>query len=363
MIDVAGLDALIGALGADGRRVLGPVAADGAIGLAPITSVDDLPRGWGDDQAPGHYRLRPRDDGALFGYAVGPQGPRREFFEPRTDLVHIRRRGNEVDIEAAVADPGPPTAFVGLRGCELAAIAIQDRVLLGGAHPDPHYAARRADSIVVAVNCGDPAATCFCTSMGTGPRAEGEFDLRLTELIDGDRHEFLCEVGSDRGARLLASATSRPAGPADHEAAERSHTGAVAAMGRHLDLDGLAARLAASPDDPRWDDVAARCLSCTNCTLVCPTCFCSSVEDSTTLDGTGATRTRVWDSCFGADHSYLHGGSVHASTRSRYRQWLTHKLSTWDDQFGTAGCVGCGRCIAWCPAGIDITVEAAEVGR
>ena len=363
VMDVDGLSELISALGAGGRRVLGPVAADGAIGFDEITSVADLPSGWADEQGPGHYRLRRRDDQALFGYAVGPQGPRRELFAPRTVLVRIRRKGQETTIDSEPPDPGSPTAFVGLRGCELAAIAIQDRVFLGGDHPDPHYAARRADTIVVAVNCNDPAGTCFCTSMGTGPRADGEYDLRLTELLDDHRHEFLCEVGSERGTTLIDSVTTRPARPADLDAAERCITDAAGRMGRGLDLDGLAERLAASPDDPRWDDVAARCLSCANCTLVCPTCFCSSVEDTTTLDGSEAKRTRLWDSCFGSDHSYLHGGSVHASTRSRYRQWLNHKLSTWQDQFDTAGCTGCGRCIAWCPAGIDLTVEATEVGR
>jgi Fe-S-cluster-containing hydrogenase component 2 len=106
--------------------------------------------------------------------------------------------------------------------------------------------------------------------------------------------------------------------------------------------------------------VAERCLTCGNCTMVCPTCFCTTTEDLTDLaDGSGQ-RSQRWASCFETDFSYLHGGSVRVSGESRYRQWITHKLSTWHDQFGSSGCVGCGRCIAWCPTGIDIT---AEVGR
>jgi hypothetical protein len=91
--------------------------------------------------------------------------------------------------------------------------------------------------------------------------------------------------------------------------------------------------------------------------LVCPTCFCSTVEDTTDLSGEVATRTRVWDSCFTLGHSYIHGGSVRPTTATRYRQWLTHKLDTWWDQFGTSGCVGCGRCTTWCPAEIDLLAE------
>ena len=132
-------------------------------------------------------------------------------------------------------------------------------------------------------------------------------------------------------------------------------------MGRTLDTDGIKELLYGSYEHRRWDDVAARCLACANCTLVCPTCFCATVEDVTDLTGDHAERWRRWDSCFTLEHSYLHGGSVRTSTRARYRQWLTHKLATWIDQFGTSGCVGCGRCITWCPVAIDITAEVAAI--
>ena len=129
-------------------------------------------------------------------------------------------------------------------------------------------------------------------------------------------------------------------------------------MGRTLETDGLAAAIRSQPEHPRWAEMADRCMACGNCTQVCPTCFCTSIEDKAALDGTAAERVRRWDSCFTPDFSYIHGGSVRPSVRARYRHWLTHKLGTWHDQFGTSGCVGCGRCITWCPAGIDITEEA-----
>lgn len=126
---------------------------------------------------------------------------------------------------------------------------------------------------------------------------------------------------------------------------------------RTLDTDGIRDLLFDNLDHPRWDEVASRCLACTNCTLVCPTCFCSTVEDTTDLTGGVAERWQTWDSCFTMDFSYIHGGSVRKTHRARYRQWLTHKLASWIDQFGTSGCVGCGRCITWCPVGIDLTEE------
>jgi ferredoxin len=167
-------------------------------------------------------------------------------------------------------------------------------------------------------------------------------------------------VGTDRGADVLARVPVSPATAADLAGRDRVISSAEAAVGRRLETDGLAELLDRNLDHPRWDEVADRCLACGNCTLVCPTCFCSDVSDTTDLAGE-VERRRTWASCFDLDHSYLHGGPVRSSTSSRYRQWLTHKLSTWWDQFDTSGCIGCGRCIAWCPVGIDLTEEAAAI--
>ena len=195
------------------------------------------------------------------------------------------------------------------------------------------------------------------------PGAElSRYDLALTELLDGGRHDFAVSVGSDRGATVLAAVRSRAATAGDVDAARRVVGAATARMSRGLDPTGLPELLAANLENPRWDEVADRCLSCANCTMSCPTCFCVSVDDVTDLRGERAERWQHWDSCFSLGFSHLHGGGpVRASTRSRYRQWLTHKLGAWPAQFGTLGCVGCGRCITWCPVGIDLTAEVAAI--
>lgn len=384
LIDVAGLQSLLDALVAHGYRVVGPTVRAGAVVNAEVTEVADLPRGWGDDQEPGRYRLRRRDDEALFGFAAGAQSAKPVFF-PTDELLWRGRRtasgsGFEVrgapdgrddghdagDVEEHDEDgvDARPTALLGVRSCDLSAVGIHDTVLTGRGFADAHYAQRREGAFVIAVACSDPGGTCFCVSMNTGPRPEqgrgAPFDLSLTELL-APEHRFVVEVGSERGGALLdeIGATAAPAG--DLAAADAVTEQAAQRMGRRLDTDGIRDLLYASVDSPRWDDVASRCLSCTNCTMVCPTCFCTTVEDVSDLSGESADRHRVWDSCFTADFSYIHGGTVRESTRSRYRQWMTHKLASWHDQFGSSGCVGCGRCVTWCPAAIDITEEAAAL--
>ncbi len=360
LLDRAGLQALLDALAARGFDVIGPTLRDGAIVYDRIARIAALPAGWTDRQDAGRYRLERRADAALFGYAVGPQSWKR-FLHPPEELLWCAHRQADGFAIAPALPPPAPFAFIGVRACELHAIAIQDRVFLGGAHQDPGYAVRRQGAFLVAVNCGTAAGTCFCASMGTGPRAEAGFDLVLTEVIDAASHVFLAVPGSDAGAALLAALPTRPAGPEAAAAAEAVVARTQASLGRQLDTVGLKELLQANPEHPRWDEVAARCLACANCTMVCPTCFCTSVADHTDLAGIEAERVKRWDSCFTADFSFIHGGSVRASGKSRYRQWMTHKLAHWIDQFGSSGCVGCGRCIAWCPVGIDITAEAAAI--
>ncbi len=360
VIDAQGLDALLRELGRRGYCVVGPTIREGAIVYDEIESVAELPKGWTDEQEAGRYRLVPRRDDALFGYAVGPQSWKRLLHPPRLPLWRGRRDGGAVDL-APAGDPPRPYAFIGVRACELAAIAIQDRVFLGGPHKDRHYGARREGAFLVAVNCSTAGGTCFCVSMGTGPKAETGFDLALTELPAEAGGGLLAEAGSEIGREVLLALPSRPAGAPDRAAAEAVVAGTAASMGRSMPESGVAALLARNLEHPRWQDVAERCLACGNCTMVCPTCFCTTVEDTSALAGDEFERTRRWESCFTADFSYVHGGSVRSSTRSRYRQWMTHKLSTWHDQFGSSGCVGCGRCITWCPVGIDITEEVRAI--
>lgn len=363
-----GLQDVIDTLSGRGYTVVGPTVADGAIDFRPISSVTELPHGWGDEQDNASYRLRRRDDDAVFAFACGAQSAKPVLF-PADELLWRSRTepghaASTPDLDRPSDDePGPPYAFLGLRSCDLAAIRIHDRVLTGRQVTDTHYALRRDDSILIAVSCSDPAGTCFCVSMDTGPVPRHGFDLAITELYADGPHRFVVEVGTDRGAELLAHAASETATEADLAAASRVGAQAAQRMGRTLDDSNLKNILYDNADSAVWDDVASRCLSCTNCTLVCPTCFCTSVTDVSDLMGTMSERHREWDSCFSQEYSYIHGGSVRESTRSRYRQWMTHKLASWKDQFGTSGCVGCGRCIAWCPAGIDITAEARELRR
>ncbi|HEY1281747.1 MAG TPA: 4Fe-4S dicluster domain-containing protein, partial [Acidimicrobiales bacterium] len=317
---------LITALRQHGFTVIGPRRRGDVIALDEVRAVDDLPVGWTDEQEAATYRVVAGDGRSLFGYALGPQSPRRYLSPPRRTLWTGERIG--LDFVIRTREPDPPSyAFLGIRACELAAIDVQDRVLRDGRYPDPDYSAARERAFFVGVNCAAPAPTCFCASMDTGPEVRRGHDLVLTELLEGGRHELLMEAATERGAAVLDAALDgvpwRAAEPRDVQAVHDIVAATAARMTRRLDPETARDTLAANLHHPQWDDVADRCLSCTNCTLVCPTCFCSSVEDVTSIDGERTERSERWDSCFTLGHSTLHGmGSVRADVRSRYRQWL-----------------------------------------
>jgi ferredoxin len=356
VLDRAGLDALVTVLAARGYRVIGPTLRDDAIVLGELSSGADLPEGWGVEVKPGSYRVRRRDDAAVFGYSAGQQSWKEFVHPPRRPIWST----DGTSFTLAQDDP-PKYAFLGVRACDLASIAVLDRVLGGGAHPDGAFVRRRSALFVVAVGCTEPGGLCFCASLGTGPEPGPGYDLSLTERVDESGSRFVVTVGTDEGSQVLEDVAHRAATQAEIDDARSAVAAAADQMGRTLPNTDLPALFRDNRESPVWDEVADRCLSCGNCTMVCPTCFCTTTENRTDPVTGHGEHSQRWASCFELDYSYLHGGVVRESGASRYRQWISHKLGTWQEQFGTSGCVGCGRCIAWCPVGIDITVEAARL--
>jgi len=345
------LDSMLG----KGYACIGPQVRDNAILFDEITSVDQLPRGVNDAQAPGHYRLENSASDKFFDWANGPQAIKPLLFSPREKLWESTQSAEgEIAFEGCEPDVRP-TVIIGARACDVAAMRIQDQHFLQQAFVDPYYKARRDNLFIVAVNCAHPADTCFCHSTDDGPFVETGADVVLTELAQG----FLVKIQSDNGEALLDGITLEKA--SDDLQAEADNIRALASLQKRTlpDID-IKARLSSQLDNGIWHDIATKCLSCGNCTAVCPTCFCHSENEVPELDGTSSAHYREWDSCFSQGHSYIHGITIRSQTSQRYRQWLTHKFSNWYEQYGRSGCVGCGRCITWCPVGIDVTESLAN---
>jgi sulfhydrogenase subunit beta (sulfur reductase) len=347
---------LLDVLNANGYEIIGPKVDQGAIVYDRLNSATELPQGFTDHQEPGKYRLVENGDAFWFNYAVGPHSWKKFLTPPLLQLLKVKKSVDGLSIDEVV-QPRRRFAFLGVRGCELAALAIQDRVWNTPEHSDSLYQQRRSDALIIAIHCASPASTCFCTSMKTGPACRQGFDIAMMELSEG----FVIEVGSQAGDWLLEKLPVRLATSAEIQQAQLRSQEAVEKITKTMPHVDEHRELSSKLKHPHWKEVASRCLSCANCTMVCPTCFCHSVEEVSDLNSGDITRQRQWDSCFNLDFSYTSGTPIRDTIASRYRQWLTHKLGTWFDQFETSGCVGCGRCITWCPVGIDLTKEVATL--
>ena len=359
VLTLDGLRILLEALREDGHALIAPQLQDGVIVYDQVEGLDALPRGINDLQTPGGYQTLKTEEPSLFHYVVGPHSWKKFLHLPKLQLWQAKKHSEEIRITS----PEPPsvkTAFIGVRACEVKAIALQDKVLIHSDFVDAAYKIRRDNAFILAVDCARAGGSCFCVSMQSGPSVDGNYDLALTEILTPD-HIFLVRSNSEAGENVLKKTPLRPATPEEIWAGQEIVAQTAANMGRAMPDTNIARLLSQNLQHPHWDTIASRCLSCANCTMVCPTCFCTTVEDVSDLKMEEFSRERRWDSCFNLDFSYVHGGAARNSVAARYRQWMTHKLSSWVDQFGSSGCVGCGRCITWCPVGIDLTQETKAI--
>lgn len=340
------------------HTVVGPKIRDGVLTLSSIDS-GDLPAGYTDRQAAGMYRLVKSDKTEIFAYSSGFDSFKKFLNPPYAELFSYKASKNTF-LTASLISHHTPYAFFGIRACDRAALKLYDRVFLEGVNREPCYESLRHNLLIIAVNCVYPGDNCFCLSTGTGPELRDGYDLLITELKDS----LLLESGSQAGSKIMKSLPLTAVTDADIQEKASRLENSRKIFKKSVNLDGLPALIYRNFEHPVWQDISERDLECGNCTQVCPTCFCTSSYDSIELKGIlkrfssmSGKKVKKWDSCFSRNFARVHGGNFRTTRRARYRHWFAHKLAYCFEQFGLPGCVGCGRCITWCPAGIDITQE------
>lgn len=347
-------------------KIIGPKINNNVILLTEITDFHDIPSGCKEQQGRGTYRLS-KDSSQIFSFSIGPDSFKRFINPPIKENFTFKKskRGMHINHKSS-NDPATPFLFIGMRACDIAALKLLDKVFLEGPVKDTSYDSIRRNSLIIGVNCTYPGDNCFCSSMGTGPEIKNSCDIVITEL----ENSFILEIGTSAEKEIINELPVENTAAEDISEKDTLIANCKKNMKKRIDISELPWLIYKNLEHPRWADVANRCLACGNCTQVCPTCFCNSSYDYLQLSGISkkipelsGTRIRTWDSCFSTNFARVHGGNFRPSRRARYRQWMSHKLAYWIEQFGSPGCVGCGRCITWCPVGIDITEELESLKK
>ncbi|XOV78621.1 MAG: 4Fe-4S dicluster domain-containing protein [Aestuariibacter sp.] len=345
------LASLYQALTDEGYQVIGPQVKNGAILYEPLDNIEQLPWGQQEEVEAGRYTLVDSEKSRCFSWNTGPQSLKPWLFKP-TQMLWTAET-SEDGFRFKMQEPeAKHLAFLGVRSCDIAALYLQDKHFMHGSYPDPWYTEQRKKLCLVAVNCSRSASTCFCCSTEDGPEATYGFDILLDELDDG----YLILAKSGKGSRVMSNLKVQASTEEQRQQATQQIQTAAQQQRKMPDGKSLL-KIAEHLNDTQWLQIAERCLACGNCTSVCPTCFCSKQESQTEINTEQHQQVRYWDSCFSEKHSYMGGKHIRGEISQRYRQWLLHKLVTWQEQYQRSGCVGCGRCISWCPAAIDIVEE------
>lgn len=347
------IENVLSALKQAGYDVIGATAKDRRVALSSIADVNDLCLYLADEQTPGSYKLSEQKGDVLFTLK-NCHDLWKQFLFPRSKILF--QYTSDAGYAQEVLKP-IKHAFLGIRPCDVASLSILDKVFLQGKHVDAFYRNARENLFILAADCTELGGNCFCHTMNTGPFATSGFDLAMTEMEFEGTNILFVRAGTEKGEALAEKIGLSKATDEINHAFGVFQKNVQESLPVRFELSNLFERLQVSYHSHAWAEIAQRCLGCGNCTLVCPTCFCSNVIEENGLGSGNAKRIRQWDSCYSHGFSYMVGGAHRKSRSNRYRQWLMHKFSNWHYQFGTYGCVGCGRCITWCPVGIDVSCE------
>lgn len=280
---------------------------------------------------------------------VDSKKPPKEMLFPQAEILFTYVSPDSLgDIESPPPTERPRLLF-GARPCDARNFLLLDKVFDGEEYKDLYYLDRKDALVVVGIGCVLPRPTCFCTSVGGGPFSSEGSDILLIDIGD----EYLVQVGSDQGAKLLEGRGLKDAGKHKLSLMKRAIRDAEASMSSKVEIDGLEEKLGKIYDDPVWTPLTEKCLSCGVCTYLCPTCHCFDIVDETG-DSTGK-RIRIWDTCqFPLFTLQASGVNPRPTNKERLRQRFMHKFKYFVDNYGQIGCVGCGRCIKECPVNVDI---------
>jgi len=284
--------------------------------------------------------------------------PPKSIIFKQTETLFLFTPGKKGEI-IPVKQENAKSIVYAIKTCDAKSFAILDSVFFGD-YEDPYYAAKRKNSILIGLSCNEPAATCFCTTFDDSPASKEYVDILFTDL----GNQYFVETNTEKGEKLIEENKEFFKTPTskDKELRYSIEKLATAKIKRSMNLDGIAEKLDKMFDHQLWYEYAMKCIGCGTCTFLCPTCHCFDMQDESTISK--GARIRVWDSCMYPEYTHHASGHNPRPTRmNRIRNRIFHKFNYFPVNSDTFGCTGCGRCIEYCSANIDIIEIINKAGE
>jgi len=287
-----------------------------------------------------------------------PRIPTKSIFFKQTETLFKFSPGRKGVIKP-IEIPKEEYVIFGIRPCDARSFTMLDPVFQGD-YKDPFYNSKRENATLIGLSCNQPEINCFCTSFDDSPASSKNVDILFTDISE----KYFVEIVTEKGEKLISKikALFESASKEDEDAKKKVEEEAIKSITRKMDLDGIVLKLDKMFDHELWHNTAMKCIGCGICTYLCPTCHCFDMQDESTLDE--GARIRVWDSCMYPE--YTHHASGHnprPARMNRVRNRVYHKFSYFPKNSNVTACTGCGRCIDYCPANIDIIDVIAKVGE
>lgn len=323
VIDAHELPALVQAFMCD-YEVIAPVRSGKSFAFEAIDSFDDI----------------------VLDYPTTLTSLKKYYLPPRETLFEYDMADGVTDYRMEVR----PRVLFGAHACDINAINALNLVFEDPRYPDPYYEAHKKATMIVGISCM-PGDSCFCHLLDAGEVRSG-YDLFLADI--GGR--YLVSIGSVEGADILEAACDpREATDEDRRAfRDYTHRRQRAFNEDIPSVQEIPMLMDAFHSDDFWEELGSRCLNCTACSSVCPTCYCFDIRDVLDPSGKTGRRERVWDACTSPQFALVTGGhNFRPGPRERVRHRMYHKLNGFNAKHGRYLCVGCGRCVKACKADIS----------
>ncbi|MEW6070064.1 MAG: 4Fe-4S dicluster domain-containing protein [Candidatus Thermoplasmatota archaeon] len=294
----------------------------------------------------------------FYEYSNSTIPPKQIIFPQSEVLFKFQLTRKITELQVPVTE-GKEKIILWLRPCDAKSFLILDKIF-DSEYKDNNYINKRKTTTLVGLSCNSPSSNCFCTSIKGSPFSKENLDVLFTELDKSYYVEVITKKGEEliEKAPRLFSEVSKEASIKKVELQAEAERKIV----RSVEVNKITEKLKAIYESAFWDSIGEKCIACGICAYLCPTCHCFDINDEVSITRAKGARIRTWDYCTHQLYTLQASGfNPRPTQKYRVRNRVYHKFKYFQDNFNSTGCVGCGRCVEYCPVNIDVSEILSKI--